>query len=48
MYGDAGLVMEFTVDARESAQFKGLVLKSASRNWERYVTTGRQKKLIDN
>ncbi len=45
MYGDAGLAMEFTVDASESAQFKGLVFKSASGNWERYVTLGRQKKV---
>ncbi|KWX81029.1 hypothetical protein AMQ84_01330 [Paenibacillus riograndensis] len=42
------MVVEFTVNARESAQFKGLVFKSASGNWERYVTLGRQKKLIDN
>ncbi|OKP94994.1 hypothetical protein [Paenibacillus sp. P46E] len=40
--------MKFTVDARGFAQFKGLVFKSASGKWERYVTLGRQKKLIDN
>ncbi|MBP2114949.1 hypothetical protein J2Z70_005133 [Paenibacillus silagei] len=48
LLGDAGLVMKFTVDAKEFSLFKGLVIKSANGNWERYVTLGRQWNLTDN